>query len=68
MRKFYSLFLALALCLTFAGVALAEPTPIMDVSGLEPDTSMVGTLALAIAGGLLGIWGIRKVIKLVNRS
>lgn len=52
-----------------AGVALAEPAEtIMDVSSLSPDTSMVGTLGLAISTGLLAIWGIRKVIKLVNRS
>jgi hypothetical protein len=52
-----------------AGVALADPAgSIMDVSSLTPDTSMVGTLGLAISTGLLAIWGIRKVIKLVNRS
>lgn len=60
---------ALAGVVASASAALAtEPTSIIDVSGLTPDTSMVGTLALAIAGGLMGIWGIRKVIKLVNRS
>lgn len=48
--------------------ALADPTPIINVSGLTPDVTMVGTLGLAICTGLLGIWGVRKVIKLINRS
>lgn len=51
-----------------AGVALADTASIIDVAGLTPDVSMVGTLGLAICTGLLGIWGVRKVIKLVNRS
>lgn len=54
-----------------AGVALADPgtsTPIINVSGLKPDISMVGVLGGAICTGLLGIWGVRKVIKLINRS
>ncbi|AMD93560.1 hypothetical protein [Desulfomicrobium orale] len=51
-----------------AGVALANPTSIIDVSNLKPDVSMVGTLGAAICTGLLGIWGVRKVIKLINRS
>ena len=48
--------------------AMADTTPIIDTAGLTPDVSMVGTLGLAICTGLLGIWGVRKVIKLVNRS
>ena len=56
----------------FALVAASVPAlaadPIIDTSGLTPDVSMVGTLGLAICTGLLGIWGVRKVIKLVNRS
>lgn len=51
------------------GVAMANPpTSIIDVSNLKPDVSMVGTLGAAICTGLLGIWGVRKVIKLINRS
>lgn len=49
-----------------SGAAYADG--IIDVSGLQPDVSMVGTLGLAICTGLLGIWGVRKVIKLINRS
>lgn len=54
-----------------AGVALADPgtsTSIIDVSNLKPDITMVGKLGAAICTGLLGMWGVRKVIKLINRS
>ena len=57
-------------CLVFVGtstVALAEEGGI-DLSELEPDYSSLGPIALAIGGGLMAMWGIRKVIKLVNRS
>jgi hypothetical protein len=40
----------------------------VDVTGLTPDTSAVGTLGIAIVTGLLGIWGYRKIVKSVNRS
>ena len=73
MKKFKKHFRRLAAAgtavLGSAGAALAEPaTSIIDVSGMTPDITMVGTLGAAICGGLLGIWGVRKVIKLVNRS
>ena len=59
-------------CMVFVGtstVALAETTGDgIDLSGLEPDYSSLGPIALAIGGGLMAMWGIRKVIKLVNRS
>lgn len=48
--------------------AMADSTSIIDVSTMTPDVTMVGTLGGAICTGLLGIWGVRKVIKLVNRS
>lgn len=51
-----------------AGAAMAAGSSIIDVSTMTPDVSMVGTLGGAICTGLLGIWGVRKVIKLVNRS
>lgn len=50
------------------GASVALANPIIDVAGMTPDISMVGTLGAAITTGLLGIWGVRKVIKLVNRS
>ena len=61
----------IAACMVFVGtssVALAEGTDGIDLSGLEPDYSSLGPIALAIGGGLMAMWGIRKVIKLVNRS
>lgn len=57
-------------CMVFVGtstVALAEGTGV-DLSELEPDYSSLGPIALAIGGGLMAMWGIRKVVKLVNRS
>jgi hypothetical protein len=40
----------------------------MDLSTVSLDTATLLTLASTIAGGLGVIWGIRKVIKLLNRS
>ena len=60
----------IAACMVFVGtssVALAEDGGI-DLSELEPDYSSLGPIALAIGGGLMAMWGIRKVVKLVNRS
>jgi len=58
-------------CMVFVGtstVALAEGGDGIDLTGLEPDYSSLGPIALAIGGGLFAMWGIRKVVKLVNRS
>jgi len=51
-----------------ASASMAMAASIIDVSAMSPDVTMVGTLGGAICTGLLGIWGVRKVIKLVNRS
>ena len=40
----------------------------LDVSNVQIDTSAVTTLAGTILTGLGVIWGVRKVIKLMNRS
>ena len=40
----------------------------LDVSQVQIDTNAVTTLAGTILTGLGVIWGIRKVIKLMNRS
>lgn len=66
MRKLQNLLFALFLFFMTAMPAMADT--IIDVTGLKPDVTMVGTLGLAICTGLLGIWGVRKVIKLINRS
>ena len=70
LKKFVSQTIAVGGSLVAsAGAALATPpASIIDVSAMEPDITMVGVLGGAICTGLLGIWGVRKVIKLVNRS
>ena len=40
----------------------------MDVSKVTLDTATVTTLAGTVATALGVLWGIRKVIKLINRS
>lgn len=68
MLKKINLGVVAAVGAVLASVPALAADPIIDTSGLTPDVSMVGTLGLAICTGLLGIWGVRKVIKLVNRS
>jgi hypothetical protein len=40
----------------------------VDLTGVTLDTTSPETLAATILGGLGVIWGIRKLIKLINRS
>lgn len=69
MGRFSILFVVAVMVVCFVAPAYAQTnSTIIDVSGLQPDVSAVGTLAGAICAGLLGIWGVRKVIKLINRS
>lgn len=65
-KRFASIVAGAAGAVVAAVPAMAES--IIDVSTMTPDVTMVGTLGAAICTGLLGIWGVRKVIKLVNRS
>lgn len=68
-KHFKRLAAAGAVVVGSVGSSMATtPASIIDVSGMTPDITMVGSLGAAICGGLLGIWGVRKVIKLVNRS
>jgi len=48
--------------------SFAEEASGVDVSNVTLDTTSVTTLAGTILAGLGVIWGIRKVIKLINRS
>lgn len=66
-KRFASVVTTASAVVMSALPALAADS-IIDVSGMTPDISMVGVLGGAICTGLLGIWGVRKVIKLVNRS
>lgn len=65
-KHFKRLAVAVGTVVGSAGVACAES--LIDVTGLTPDTTAVGTLGAVIVGGLLGIWGFRKIVKSVNRS
>lgn len=53
-----------AACLVFAGNASAA----VDLSTYEVDTTTPETLAGIVLVGLGVMWGIRKLIKLINRS
>lgn len=48
--------------------ASAPAMAAIDLTGLELDTTTVEVLAVTVLGGLAVMWGIRKVIKLINRS
>lgn len=63
--KVFSLVLALAL------VVLALPayaTSLVDVSAVAVDTTMVGTVGGVVVTALASLWGLRKLIKFINRS
>ena len=47
-----------------AGVAMAAP----DLTSFTVDTGSVDTMAGLVLGGLAGLWGIRKLVKTINRS
>lgn len=40
----------------------------VDLTGVTLDTTTPETLAATVLGGLGIIWGIRKLVKLINRS
>ena len=62
------LFTAMAATALMATNAFADGGGGVDLSGVTLDTTTVGTLAATVLTGLGVIWGIRKVIKLINRS
>lgn len=62
MKKIYGFFLmvfALVPSMAFAAV---------DLTGVTLDTTTPETLAATVLAGLGIIWGIRKLVKLINRS
>ena len=63
MKKNFAAAAAAAVTLT-AGNAMAA----VDLTGVTLDTTSPETLAATILGGLGVMWGIRKLIKLVNKS
>jgi len=62
MKKFFSF--AIIGFLAMAGNAMAA----VDLTSVTMDTATPETLAATILAGLGVMWGIRKLVKLVNRS
>lgn len=60
------------ICAIGAGIvtvlASAPAMAAVDLTGVTLDTTTPETLAATVIGGLGVIWGIRKLVKLVNRS
>lgn len=72
-QRLFSLVFACLFFFVAGGVALADSPAssfpsTFSVANLVPDMGPVGVLATAVCGGLFGMWGIRKIIKLCNRS
>ena len=65
MKKIAGLYiLAMTFCLTIASNAMAA----VDLTGFTVDTASVDTLAGIVLVGLASMWGIRKLVKTINRS
>ena len=58
---------AVAVVAMSAGNAFAAG-PWIDVSSISVDTDSVGTMGATVLAGLALIWGLRKLIKTINRS
>lgn len=50
-----------------ATTAMAEPA-FIDLSGFEVDTASVGVLGGIVIAGLGLMWGLRKIVKTLNRT
>lgn len=59
MKKFFAGVICLIPSVSFAAV---------DLTGLTVDTATPEALAAIVLAGLAVIWGIRKLVKLMNRS
>ena len=65
MKKILGLYiLAMVFCMTFVSNVMAA----VDLTGFTVDTASVDTLAGIVLVGLAGLWGIRKLVKVINRS
>jgi len=60
--------LKLFVCALFAMLATTPLYAAVDLTGVELDTTTPTTLATTVLIGLGVIWGIRKLVKLINRS
>lgn len=63
-RNFKKLILAGGFVAASASSALA----VVDLTGVTVDTASVYTLAGTVLTGLGGLWGVRKLVKFINRS
>lgn len=62
----HKLFGFIAICIVFVMGSVANAA--VDLTGVTPDTTTPEALAATVLAGLAVIWGIRKLIKLINRS
>jgi len=60
--------LIMALILGFVAQDSFATGSIIDLSSVEVDTDMVGVLGATVITALAGLWGVRKVVKFINRS
>jgi hypothetical protein len=58
------IFAPMLFCFAFASQSFAA----VDLTGFTVDTATPESLAVIILGGLAVLWGIRKLIKMTNRS
>lgn len=49
-------------------LAASNASAALDVTGVTVDSASAETVAGIVITGLAAMWGIRKVIKLINRS
>lgn len=59
---------ALAVAGTITAAAATNASAAVDLAGVTLDTTSPELLAATVLGGLGVIWGIRKLVKLINRS
>jgi len=68
MNKFKRVGKSVAVITTGILASAGNAMSAVDLTGVTCDTTTVETLATTVLIGLGVMWGIRKVIKLINRS
>jgi hypothetical protein len=70
MKKFFNGSKALAITALSAAAATLATSPAhaaLDLTGVTIDTTDYMTVAAIVIGGLATIWGVKKVLSLLNR-
>ena len=67
-KKLLTLCLGLIVGLIGSNAFASGSGGLIDVSSVAVDTSMVATLGLTVVTALAALWGLRKVVKFINRS